>query len=240
MSTHENKNQKKEELIEKIDDLDVWVSTAIENGLFCVQDDVSVDNILNKLKDARDDIDIEKKSPLDFSQCDYNLSKAAAYYSQAIASAPLSWRLLNIYAVHLWAYLIVFLSAIFIFYSFNLLSFIKFEQFEIPIVAVHAAAWGIIGGLLRGLWWLWKNVDDRQYRKVWIIWFISTPFLSGILGAIVYFLLFAGLIVISNTQVEDINQVKDINPMLVIVLAALAGFNWDWAVNQFKKIGEKL
>jgi hypothetical protein len=69
-------------------------------------------------------------------------------------------------------------------------------QFGIPKLAIDAAAWGVVGSLLRGIWYLWKNVNDRKFRKVWIVWLISTPFLGAILGSLIYFLISAGLIVI--------------------------------------------
>jgi hypothetical protein len=211
----------------------MMVSTASENGLFDGIQEISLECILNKIKDARDRL--EKSKPPDFSQCDHDLSTAADYYFKAVNSAPKSWRFLNIYAIHIWIYLIAFLCLLFIFY-YELDSSLstKFGFLGANLTAIYVIAWGVIGGILRGLWWLWHNVNKRQYRKVWIIWFISTPFLGGILGAIAYLLIFAGLMAVS----EDKNKIP--NSMLVIVTAALAGFNWEWIVERFNRIKEKL
>jgi hypothetical protein len=223
------------EFCDRIDYVDTMVSTASENGLFDgkKQNVIPYECILNKIKAARDSI--EKSKPPDFSQCDHHLSIAADYYFKDVNSAPMSWRFLNIYAVHIWIYLIAFLCILFIFYYYNVNSTLltKFAFLRNHSIAIDAVAWGIIGALLRGLWWLWKNVNRGQFRKAWIIWFISTPFLGGILGGIAYLLIFAGLIAVS--------QDKNItNSLFVMSIAALAGFNWEWIVEQLNRVKENL
>ena len=56
--------------------------------------------------------------------------------------------------------------------------------------------------LLRGFWWLWKNINKRQFRKAWTNWFISTTFIGGILGGVAYLLIFAGFLAISQDKSE--------------------------------------
>jgi len=126
---------------------------------------------------------------------------------------------------------------LFIFYYYDLNSALlkEFPLLGTDSIAIEAVSWGVIGGLLRGLWWLWKNVNKRQFRKAWIIWFISTPFLGGILGGIAYLLIFAGLLAVSG--VEDKNGP---NSVFVMSIAALAGFNWEWIVEQFNRVRENL
>ena len=216
--------------------LDKMLTIAIENDLFETQPQKEIQNsILTKLKEVRQIIE-KKTDTFDYPYCHYELSKAAELYFKAVKSARLSWRLLNIYAVHVWVYLITFLCLVFIFYYYflqpNNSFFIFLNTYQ---TGIDAVVWGIIGGLLRGLWWLWKNVDKRQYRKTWIIWFISTPFLGGILGAISYFLIFAGLSALSESN----NENETPNTFLVLAISTLAGFNWEWIVDQLNRIKER-
>jgi hypothetical protein len=133
--------------------------------------------------------------------------------------------------------------------------------------ALHAATWGCVGGILRGLWYLKDKVSDRKYRNSFRIYFISVPFLGALFGAILYFLVVAGLFIIAPTQAGPIlsnqtslssstnttttNTTNQPNPgstgiarpsqvstLAIIPLATLAGFNWEWAVTIFKRIGD--
>jgi hypothetical protein len=97
---------------------------------------------------------------------------------------------------------------------------------------------GVIGGILRGVWYLWTNIIDRQYRRTWRIWFLSCPFLGGILGALLYILIVAGLLAISQ-QSTPLGDQKNSNQQLVVLgFSALAGYSWEWAVKRIQKIGE--
>lgn len=98
---------------------------------------------------------------------------------------------------------------------------------------VYAVTWGCIGAILRGLWYLKDSVDERTYSNSWTIYFLSAPFLGGILGAIVYFIIIGGLLTVTREV-----QINNVIP--IIALAALAGFNWEWAVKIFYKIGDAL
>ena len=75
---------------------------------------------------------------------------------------------------------------------------------NIQEAALHAATWGCVGGILRGLWYLKDKVSDRKYRNSLRIYFISVPFLGGLFGAIMYFLIVAGLFIIAPSQAGPI------------------------------------
>jgi hypothetical protein len=80
---------------------------------------------------------------------------------------------------------------------------------------INAAAWGAVGGILRGLWFLKDKVGDRRYRKAWWIYFISVPFLGAIFGALVYFIIVGGLLAFDPNALEassvDLGTVTEIN-----------------------------
>ena len=77
-------------------------------------------------------------------------------------------------------------------------------KLDVQAAALHAATWGCVGGILRGLWYLKDKVSDRKYRNSFRIYFISVPFLGGLFGAIIYFLVVAGLFIIAPTQAVPI------------------------------------
>jgi hypothetical protein len=123
-----------------------------------------------------------------------------------------------------------------------------------------------VGAILRGLWFLKDKVSDRRYRNSFRIYLISTPFLGGLFGAILYFMIVAGLFIIAPAQAPAIlsnqttiaepnattttasqtgpmNQTNgtsagNVSTLAIIPLAALAGFNWEWAIMILKRIGE--
>jgi hypothetical protein len=103
---------------------------------------------------------------------------------------------------------------------------------RIPQDALYATTWGIVGGILQGLYQLWQHVSDRVYRSPWLIWGISTPFLGGIFGAITYFLISAGLLVVSGTAHSAPNT------FAIVVIAGWAGFSWEWFIKTFQKLGD--
>jgi hypothetical protein len=209
-----------------------WVSTALENGLFKVQNTVSYKTILDKLRNAEESL--ERRSPPDFIQSDYELNSAAAEYFSAIHATKLGWRLKNIYAFHLFVYLGILLFTVFILYNNFHIDGLLAKTLNVPVLATNAVTWGVIGSILRGFWALWTNISDRSYRNAWSIWFLSLPFIGGILGAMVYLAIFAGVIVASSGGTNK--APLSLNPLVVIVLCAFAGFNWQWAMEQIEKL----
>ena len=227
-------------LRENIRSVDRWVSVADENGIFQVQNKVQREVIFSKLLEARkflhqyDHKDDHKDDIEDsLAQCNNELSFAASYYNQAIMSAARSWRFNNIYAVNIWIYLVCFIAFVFLFYYLDIDAFIV-NRLGITQAAVDATVWGIVGALFRGLWYLWTNLNNRTYRRTWRIWFLSIPFLGAILGAIVFLIIAGGLVIVSE---EDIDI---INPIVIMVFAAIAGFNWQWAIEVLERVGNLL
>ncbi|MGC1930832.1 MAG: hypothetical protein WA667_17820 [Candidatus Nitrosopolaris sp.] len=144
------------------------------------------------------------------------------------------WRLKNVYAANVWAYLAGFLLIVVIFYLFQGGKTIS-KIIGINETAIGACAWGIVGGILRGFWWLWYNINRRSYRRRWQTWFISTPLLGGIFGAIVYFLIVSGTVIVTGQKANTIN-----NQEAILFLAAFAGFNWDWITSLWKSLADSV
>jgi hypothetical protein len=311
----ENENRQRIDLIQEIARIDRWVSAGSDNGLFLnIRDKYA--QIVCRLKDARISL---RNNNLEDSQS--HLSHTIQLYSESLHSASRRWRFSNLYGGPIWIYLVGFLIVISVFYILNW-DHLLIEEDNAPLsgvddAAIHAVTWGAVGGLLRGLWFLKDKVGDRRYRKSWKIYFISVPFIGGIFGALVYFVVVAGLLAfnpngafstdepsrqqatmdlldaaktlsnstqilsqadsdeptrietgngnatrgdipsrsgvvtdISNATGEILNATDTLisdgdepsaviaQPLVIIPLAALAGFNWEWFVNLAKRIGE--
>jgi hypothetical protein len=274
-------------LSREINRIDVWTSTLADNGLFDKQKkafekkginpETIFDKIQTDLMEAR-----RKLHNVDLSGSEYSTSKALRSYDQALYTPSRLWRFSNVYAGSMWIYLIGFLVAVLTFYwiqlDVNILG-INPPGVAIEQAALHAATWGTVGAILRGIWFLKDKVSDRRYRNSFRIYLLSTPFLGGLFGAILYFILIAGLVVIApgeadeifrqtttqpnatttqpnatttqpnatttqpnatTTQQESMTQADDtpIESVAIIPFAALAGFNWEWAIMIFKRIGD--
>jgi type II secretory pathway component PulF len=94
-----------------------------------------------------------------------------------------------------------------------------------------AVAWGAIGGIGRGIWFLKENVNDLGFRNSWTGWFLSCPFIGGFFGAVVYFILIAGLISITQGVEVDFN-----NSLAIIAISVIAGFSWPAALEMMKRV----
>jgi hypothetical protein len=219
--------------------------------------------IQGKLKDARNELYFGH-----LAQSEYDTSLALRAYDKALYSTSRLWRFSNIHAGPMWIYLIGFLVAVLAFYWVQLdKNVLNLQPVKIQEAALHAATWGCVGGILRGLWYLKDKVSDRKYRNSFRIYFLSVPFLGALFGAIIYFIVVAGLFIIAPTQAVPIlsnqtasapnttatgaaNQPNAAHPsaaktpaaqvstLAIIPLATLAGFNWEWAVMIFKRIGD--
>jgi hypothetical protein len=243
-----------ETMRDSIDQIDLSVNTAAENGLFeeAKKRDKTLekifDDILNKLNEAKENLSKEKYP---YAKIEKNISEATEYYSRALYAPSRTWRFVNMYGIYVWFYLIGILAAVFFvfFYGSGPLT----KGLHIDQAALNAAGWGVIAAVVRALWFLRGTVDENRYRKSWNLYFMSIPFIGGILGSIVYLIIIGGLLAVSTTTITTTNITttnttaaaaapKTItatpNPLAIIPFAILAGYNWEWAINILNRIGE--
>ena len=262
-------------LSRQINRIDIWTNNSVDNGLFEKEKkalikkgigdpDELLREIRRNLKEAR-----AKLYEGDLPEAEYHASEALQSYDKALYATSRRWRFSNVYAGPMWIYLIGFLGAVLSFYwifqlDINILG-LNPPGVLIQEAALHAATWGTVGAILRGIWFLKDKVSDRRYRNSFRIYLLSTPFLGGLFGAIFYFLLVAGLVIVlpgqapallanqtstgsngsttttdqteSTTQANGASAVS-VSSVAIIPFAALAGFNWEWAIMIFKRIGE--
>lgn len=98
----------------------------------------------------------------------------------------------------------------------------------LPSIPTQIILSGAIGGILRGIIALWRQVDKMQYRKIWVTWFILCPVTGALLGGVVYLGFFVGILVTTSGTIS--------NPALPILIAAIAGLNWEWALSVLQNV----
>jgi hypothetical protein len=266
--------------LSEINRITIWTNSLVDNGLFRkkhkklsgkkeegeskVSDELeqAFCDIQDNLYGARTSLDAGD----DLATSDRYLSRALKAYDKALYTKSRLWRFSNVYAGPMWIYLVGFLGAVLAFYWALLdtrILGLNPPGVLIQASALHATTWGTVGAILRGIWFLKDKVSDRRYRNSFRIYLLSAPFLGGLFGAIFYFLLVAGLVIVAPTQAPAVltNQTStgssatattqtgsttqangtsavNLSSVAIIPFAALAGFNWEWAIMIFKRIGE--
>jgi hypothetical protein len=216
-----------DEPLRRIDLLSKKVQAGLENGLFSTKmnrDKNRSEEIYEQIKYAK--VSLAKG---DINNSEYSISKGYSIFFKAVYDTSIMWRFSNVYAGHLWFYFIGFLIVTVTFYLY-LPYLIHDKNMMLPFSTV---VWGIMGGLLQDIWYLWSNVNNRTFKKAYTIKYISAPFLGGMLGGITYLVIIAGLIVLNE------NSLSNPREFIVMAIAAFAGYNWEWALKKFESVGEK-
>jgi len=88
--------------------------------------------------------------------------------------------------------------------------------------------WGGVGGIVGGLWSLWKHVArDQDFDKQHTMWYLTQPVMGIILGGVIHLLFMAGVLVIqSGSTSPGATAAVRWFPSLV---ACLAGFRQNFA-----------
>jgi hypothetical protein len=252
--------QRRKVLLSEISRIDNWTNAASDNGLF-----EKISNSDQLFEEIQDNIKLARTHLYgdNLTEAEYYTSRALRAYDKALYSSSVTWRLRNVYAFPIWIYLTGFLIAILVFYFVQA---DKNLQPPIESTALYATTWGAVGGILRGIWYLKDKVSDRKYRNSFQIYFLSVPFLGALFGALVYLIFLAGTIIIlpsqagllfdqtpnnvdtvSNTTInastsedatEEPDAVDNQSQIGIIFFSALGGFNWEWTVMIFKRIGD--
>ncbi len=206
----------KNQLIKEIARFDKWTSAGADNGLFLYNQNNEnlYGEIVEELKEAR--ISHERN---DYPEAQKQLSLALQKYSKAVHSTSWKWRFVNLNGGYLFIYFISLLVVIGSFYAFlGIKGFELVDQMAQPPFggvsesAIHAVTWGMIGGTLRGMWYLKDKVGDRKFRNSWNLYFISVPFIGALFGAIIYLIIVAGLLAFNPQEAEVVpNNTPAIN-----------------------------
>lgn len=218
-----------EDLRTRVDDMETKLNTASENGLFQHQTTVAHKEILDKITEALR-LSLETAaSPAKYARAIEALDVAQNLYDTAIQEVGLRKRLAYVYGIPALIYMV------------SLLGMIMWIALKPPSLLSSAPAFlsipkkillaGAVGSILRGIWSLWTKVDEMHYRKFWGTWYLLSPFMGALLGGVVYLAFFVGIV--TSTLSTTIA-----NPALAILVAILAGFNWEWAQGVLSKAVE--
>jgi len=97
-------------------------------------------------------------------------------------------------------------------------------------VPSSAAVAGGVGSVLRGLWWLWMKVSQREYRTHFLLAHLATPLIGIVLGIVAYLLVRSGVQLAGEGPIADGQMTEP-----VILVALFAGYNWEWALEKLEK-----
>ena len=245
MVNRNGKDKEQDRLLKEINLIDKWCDYGANNGLFNghhkqhqidnIDEEMAYSQINVDLKKAQDNLDDEK-----FSDSRVCIASARISYLKVLFSKPWRWRFVNMYAGPVWIYLTSFLGLVLAFYIYPGYDFISEGLEGVEQAAFYAVTWGCIGGILRGMWYLKDKVSEREYKNSWLIFFVSVPFLGGIFGALAYLIMLAGILSlgVGGNSSQGLTGVEISRPEVIIPIAALAGFNWEWAVKIFRRIGD--
>lgn len=211
-----------------LDRLERALACADENGLFKnITNAPTFEDIIGNMADAIEALeDKNNPKPVRALQAWKKYRLANHQYYQAVSSKSFWWRFKYCFGGPFIMYFLVLLA-------FAFLSWLFFgsriSDSVILWVPSWAYLWGLVGGILQGLWFLWQHVSDRKLRKAWFSWYLLLPFMGAILGALTYLVFFAGFIAATGeSQIQS--------KYLVILLSALAGFSTKWAVQTLDKV----
>jgi len=213
-----------------IDKTEIKLLTAVNNGLFNQKDIGGKDawiEIEKILGEARNLLNQKK-----FEDAETKQAIALGYLYHALSRPNAYWKFVNVHAAPIWIYLLGVLVLEFFFFYTDLNTNFQ-DRLDISKHFIYVVAWGVLGGVLRALWKIKTSVGGNKHKRSFAIYYLSSPFLGGIFGAITYLLIIGGLVSINGD-----NTPTNIIPILPI--AAFAGFNWEWAVGLFSRIADMI
>jgi hypothetical protein len=232
-----------DELKEDLERVTTWLRTAADNGMFNNLEsrrktEITFDKVEEQLDQARKSL--SEGTDLSLDNCKHQTSTAHGLFSKALYDTSAEWRFQNIYAGWGWIYLISFLVSIFLSYHFFLQDTSKlqiaFGQYsESFIKGIYATLWGMVGGIGRALWFLRDVVDDRKYRNSFIQSILSAPFYGAIFGALAYFLMLGGVLVVNGDAKPDVQNV-----FFLIVVSAVLGFSWPNMIALIQNVADSI
>jgi hypothetical protein len=108
------------------------------------------------------------------------------------------------------------------------LVFLWFLGLTVPQMLHHPVFYGWVGAILKSLYWLQYQINKGLLRPRWFTYFMIAPPIGVILGGI------AALVVNVGFQIADAGAHGNADWKTVALVAAFAGFNWEWALEKFR------
>jgi asparagine N-glycosylation enzyme membrane subunit Stt3 len=103
-----------------------------------------------------------------------------------------------------------------------------FFELTIPQMLHHPVFFGWVGAILKSLYWLQYQINKGLLRPRWFTYFMIAPPIGVILGGI------AALVVNVGFRIANAGAHGNADWKTVALIAAFAGFNWEWALEKFR------
>lgn len=216
---------------------------ASESGLFHGKNEASEEDknkILIALENSR--TSARSNDPKEFHTAARKVREADLHLHKAILRKKAIWRLVYLYRIPIIAYQLTILAVV-----VGLALDVRFRLPDwMPIlvtvrrgatiwgVPVAAAGFGILGAVLRSLYWHHRKIQLSQFYDRFLVGHISAPWIGGILGILVYMVVLAGLVVVSGEDARIENQ------LFVYALALAAGFSWERAMPMLESVAARM
>ena len=196
-----------------------------EAHLFAKGVNVTADDVAACIRSARD---FAQQNQM--SRAQEALLSAICKMHQAVAARGRFWSLIYIHAVPIWAYHISVVAIVMgVGIYFDILLVPTQDMDPSWRIVASMGAYGILGGEVRGLYWLFQKLQGRSFRVQFVIPHLGAPWLAFVLGVLSYLLLKAGVGVFSGAGGSE----SEYYPYATA--AALAGFSWEWFLKQLAK-----
>jgi len=106
--------------------------------------------------------------------------------------------------------------------------FIWFLGLGISGTIHHPAFLGLAGAVLKSLYWLQYQINKGLLRPRWFAYFMVAPFVGVLLGAL------SSLAVKVGFKLASGGGGTAPDWRAIGLVAAFAGFNWEWALEKFR------
>lgn len=220
----ESQERRRAGLAERADTLEGMAQINIENGLFAQTDDI--DQLVEALYEARNQISLDALAGAASS-----LTRGEHLLHRVLyKEGKFWWRLGHVHQVPLFVYYVVSLLCILNIGS-GYWAFIADEIWSMPTAALGV---GALGAILRGLWWLYRNVARRKFRMSFLLAHLAAPWIGALFGLFTYLLLLAGVVSLEGAEQADLQ-----GGVLHLALAFLAGYSWEWVLDRVDRLRGK-
>jgi hypothetical protein len=102
--------------------------------------------------------------------------------------------------------------------------------------------WGGIGGVVGGLWSLWKHVArDQDFNKQHTMWYLAQPLMGIILGGVIHLLFMSGVLIVQtdSTSAQAAAAVRWFPSLVACLVGFRQNYAYGWLDSLAKTIGKK-
>ena len=98
---------------------------------------------------------------------------------------------------------------------------------------VKAAGAGAVGGIVGGLYALWKHVSqEMDFSKQYWMWYITNPIMGFFLGVFVFLVMRVGMLTLTiGSEIPEVTS-----PLAIYALAFIVGFQQNVAYELMRRV----